>query len=78
MTVTTQTHPALAAARAITVIAANMCTAQCFDLTDEDRAILTAKADAIREFLEETGPQKVSIPVRDFGGALIGHISYML
>lgn len=62
----------------ITITAASMLYAQGFKLSPDERKVLTASADRDRAEFGESGPQPVEVPVRDFHGALIGSMRYML
>ncbi|ASX98997.1 hypothetical protein SEA_ROSIEPOSIE_102 [Arthrobacter phage RosiePosie] len=62
----------------VTITARDMYAAQGFKLDAETRALLVAKADRYRKITGETGPTDINVPVIDLGGALIGHLRYML
>lgn len=64
--------------KAVTITAANMIYAQGATLDTESRATLVAKADRDRAEFGETALQPINVPVQDFHGALIGHMTYML
>ena len=60
------------------IIARDMYAAQGYTLTADDRADLKSCADRIRAITGETGPQSITVPVRDAYAptVTIGHITF--
>jgi hypothetical protein len=67
-------------AEQIMIYASSMITAQSVQLTVEQRAMLTAKADRFRELTETSRPTTMSVPVCDAyePHGVIGYMDYVL